>query len=493
MRYFVLAILACTSLLAAPQSWAQEEETKSEFEQLNAKRYALQQDAAKSGTLDTEATEALLSEVDDYNSRFKNGVDGFVLAAKLLVLLERTDQADTQYRVALMREPYRVFEGMEWAAIHHETNPARTMSVLRELMAAGPDKRAYPLALYGYLEVIDPAQVDDELEGYLKLDKPSIAAESLVNAVGQKHLDRGIELGTRLLEAFPDSDNVKIEYMRRLRQAARFKDAVNFIEEHGPHLLMDPGTGIMYSDCLYADHQFDASIRHLIELQSNEDNEANTDNLVRNMRLDLRPAILESWKREEAIRSAEATAGTNPRVSMTINSKPVLIELYENSAPATVANFLALVRDGHYENTWFHNVAPAFMSQGGIPADMSYPSYHGPGYSIINESSVPGARDHFSGSIAMPTISPDKLIGSQFYITHAPTMHLNGMNPVFGHVVEGLDVIRSMRGGERIDSIEITRAGIGGIEFEILLPDGSSTTHEEWKSSQAAQPQPSAP
>jgi len=493
MKRFILMILACTALLAPSQSWAQEVEKKTEIEQLNAKKHALQQDAARSGTLDSEAAEALLAEVDEYNNRFKMGVEGYVLAAKLLVLLGRTDQADVQYRVALMREPNRIFEGMEWAAIHHKTNPARTMSVLRELMVAGPNKRAYPLALYGYLEMIDPSQVDRELDEYLEMDKPHIAAESLVNAVGQKHIDRGVELGARLLEAFPDSDNVKIEYMRRLRQAARFKDAINFIEEHGAHLLMDPGTGIMYSDCLYADHRFDASIRHLIDLQSNADNDANTSNLDRDMRLDLRPAVLESWKREDAIRSSEATADTNPRVNMKINGKSVLLELYENSAPVTVANFLALVRDGSYENTWFHNVRPAFMSQGGIPTDTSYPSYHGPGYSIVNEASVPGARDHFSGSIAMPTISPDKLIGSQFYITHAPTMHLNGLNPVFGHVVEGLDVIRSMRGGERIDSIEITRDGTAGIEFNVLLPDGSSTTYEEWKTSRTAQPQPSAP
>lgn len=492
MKRFVLMILACTALLAASPSWAQEEE-KTEIELLNVKRHALQQDAARSGALDAEAAEALLAEVDAYNNRFKMGVDGYILAAKLLVLLDRTDQADVQYRVALMREPGRIFDGMEWAAIHHETNPAKTMSVLRDLMAAAPEKRAYPLALYGHLEMIDPSQVDRELDEYLEMDEPGIAAESLVNAVGQKHIDRGVELGTQLLDAFPDSDNVKIEYMRRLRQAARFKDAINFIEEHGSHLLLDPGVGVMYSDCLYADHQFDASIRHLIDLQSNDDNDANTSNLDRDMRLDLRPAILESWKKEAAIRSSEATADTNPRVNMTINGKSVLIELYEGNAPVTVANFLALVRDGYYENTWFHNVAPAFMSQGGIPADKSYPSYHGPGYSIVNEATLPGARDHFSGSIAMPTISPDKLIGSQFYITHAPTLHLNGFNPVFGHVVEGLDVIRSMRGGERIDSIEITRDGVSGIEFDVVLPDGSSATYEEWNSSTAAQPQQPSP
>jgi len=256
---------------------------------------------------------------------------------------------------------------------------------------------------------------------------------------------------------------------------------------------MDPGTGVMYSDCLYADHQFDASIRHLIELQSNVDNEANPDNLDRDMRLELRPAILDSWKKEAAIRSAEAKDDTNPRVVMTIDGKPVLIELYEHSAPVTVANFLALVRDGYYENTWFHNVAPAFMSQGGIPDDLSYPSYHGPGYSIVNEATLPGSRDHFSGSIAMPTISPDKLIGSQFYITHAPTLHLNGFNPVFGHVVEGLDVVRSMRGGERIDSIEIARDGVAESGFDVLLPDGRSMSYDEWHSSQEVQPEPSTP
>ena len=255
---------------------------------------------------------------------------------------------------------------------------------------------------------------------------------------------------------------------------------------------MDPGIGVMYSDCLYAEHRFDASIRHLIELQANDDQEANSNNLDRDMRLDLRPAILKSWKKEQAIRSSEVASGTNPRVTMTIDGRPVIIELYRDSAPVTVANFTALARDGFYEDTWFHNVAPGFMAQGGIPTDQAYPSYHGPGYSIVNEATEPGARDHFSGSIAMPRISADKSIGSQFYITHAPTMHLNGLNPVFGHVVEGLDVIRSLRGGERIDSIELTSGDVPEADFDILLPDGSGTTYRAWTSTSSGT-SPSAP
>jgi len=81
-------------------------------------------------------------------------------------------------------------------------------------MDAAPEKRAYPLALYGYLEAIDPTQVDREFDMYLDLDEPRVAATSLVGAVGHKNVDRGVELGRRLLERFPDSDRLHGSRMR---------------------------------------------------------------------------------------------------------------------------------------------------------------------------------------------------------------------------------------------------------------------------------------
>ena len=117
-----------------------------------------------------------------------------------------------------------------------------------------------------------------------------------------------------------------------------------------------------------------------------------------------------------------------------------------------MANFIALSRSGFYDQTPFHRVHPTFLSQGGAPGDAP-PTFGTPGYSIENEAREgvdddlpPNARRHFAGSLAMALIGPGQEVGSQFYITHSPTNHLDGLGPVIGHVIEGLDVVRAMRG-----------------------------------------------
>ncbi|MDR0326963.1 MAG: peptidylprolyl isomerase [Planctomycetaceae bacterium] len=166
----------------------------------------------------------------------------------------------------------------------------------------------------------------------------------------------------------------------------------------------------------------------------------------------------EAWAKEQQIRKAETEAGEHdpakklPRVELLIGKDrntvkgKIVLELFENEAPNTVANFISLVDRGFYDGIVFHRVLEAFMAQGGDPTGSSG---GGPGYQIDDEcgSRFPQYRRHFRGSISMANSGPNTN-GSQFFLTFIPASHLDGKYTVFGRVVEGIDVLADI---QRVD------------------------------------------
>src|SRR4029079_8655388 len=139
-------------------------------------------------------------------------------------------------------------------------------------------------------------------------------------------------------------------------------------------------------------------------------------------------------KQEQQTREAEAKADDLPRVKLQTNKGDITIELFENEAPNTVANFISLVEKGFYDGVPFHRVLPNFMAQGGDPKGTGQ---GGPGYRIKDEFGNKGARAHFRGSLSMANTGQPNTNGSQFFLTFKPTPHLNGRHTVFGRVIEG--------------------------------------------------------
>ena len=166
------------------------------------------------------------------------------------------------------------------------------------------------------------------------------------------------------------------------------------------------------------------------------------------------------WEKEKALRKAEATTDNNPRVLLKTDRGNILLELFEDQAPNTVANFISLVESGFYNGIAFHRVMPGFMAQGGDPNskddDPRNDGSGGPGYTIKCECDRPDTRMHFAGSLSMAHAGKNTG-GSQFFITHLPTDHLNGRHTVFGRVLEGLPVARALRGNDKIESATVVR------------------------------------
>ncbi len=139
-------------------------------------------------------------------------------------------------------------------------------------------------------------------------------------------------------------------------------------------------------------------------------------------------------------RLREANAADLPRVKIVTSKGDIIVELFENEAPNTVANFINLVEKKFYNGIKFHRVIEGFMAQGGDPnGDGS----GGPGYTIKCECFVPDARRHFNGSLSMAHAGKDTG-GSQFFLTFKRTTALDGKHTVFGRIIQGMDVLNSL-------------------------------------------------
>ncbi len=139
----------------------------------------------------------------------------------------------------------------------------------------------------------------------------------------------------------------------------------------------------------------------------------------------------------------------NPIVTFEMENGDVIrAELYPEIAPNTVNNFISLVKKGFYDGLIFHRVIKGFMIQGGDPKGIGI---GGPGYSIRGEFRINGVQNdlkHDRGVLSMARAGDPDSAGSQFFIMHQTSPHLDGQYAAFGKVIEGI---------EAVDTIAATR------------------------------------
>lgn len=133
---------------------------------------------------------------------------------------------------------------------------------------------------------------------------------------------------------------------------------------------------------------------------------------------------------------------SNPIVTFEMENGDVMkAELYPEIAPNTVNNFISLIKKGFYDGIIFHRVIRGFMIQGGCPEGTGM---GGPGYEIKGEFSQNGFRNdlkHTEGVLSMARTQIPDSAGSQFFIMHETSPHLDGAYAAFGKIIEGMDVV----------------------------------------------------
>ena len=264
-----------------------------------------------------------------------------------------------------------------------------------------------------------------------------------------------------LIARFPDSPEIVLEWAQTLDAKNQFAKAIVAMEKLDDNSLATPAAAEFYASLLFANDRFSDSIAAL--------NAIDPTTLTTDPRLAARIGsqktksqdALEKWNLELSIREVEEVAADLPLVIMHTTKGPIELELFEDHAPNTVANFISLAESGYYDGIRFHRVIPKFMAQGGNPAfrgDENNPSADdGPGYSIKDEHTNEDRRDHFSGTLSMAKTSAPNTGGSQFFLTHLPTPHLDGKHTVFGRITSGLDNARAIEKDDELITILVVR------------------------------------
>jgi cyclophilin family peptidyl-prolyl cis-trans isomerase/Flp pilus assembly protein TadD len=260
--------------------------------------------------------------------------------------------------------------------------------------------------------------------------------------------------------ALPDLEKLlkmKPEDAELLLKVARLEFSVNRYEaaavNFGKLAAKDPKdleARMMLAICDFSIHKFEESAKLLQELLKGEVTEEIRAKAAQFLEMATKYPPL--WKTEQEIREKEAKADNNPRVRFTTTKGDIDIELFENDAPNTVANFIELVGKKYYDGQKFHRVIPGFMAQGGDPTGTGA---GGPGYRFKDEIK-PESRIHFRGTVSMANAGPDTN-GSQFFLTHLPTEWLNGRHTVFGRVIAGQEAVDSLIIGDSITKAEVIR------------------------------------
>ena len=129
----------------------------------------------------------------------------------------------------------------------------------------------------------------------------------------------------------------------------------------------------------------------------------------------------------------------------------IRLELFDDKAPKTVSNFETLCEKKFYDGLSFHRVIPNFMIQGGCPQGTGS---GGPGYQFEDEFH-PELKHDSPGTLSMANAGPNTN-GSQFFITHGATPHLDNKHTVFGQVLEGQDVVDSIEQGDKMKTVRVT-------------------------------------
>lgn len=216
-------------------------------------------------------------------------------------------------------------------------------------------------------------------------------------------------------------------------------------------------------------NRFEKGVEFLRRSDAKEAVEAMENQLNKNMFI-LCPMLIDKWEREKKLREEEAKADDLPRVKIELSTGDVVVELFENEAPETVANFINLVEAGLYDDAYCHPVAKGIVMQSGM-VHRSFAA--NVDYVIKNESRLPDRRSHFAGSLTMSSAEGGvDSANTAFGITLVPNPDLdwngkeddNVSQPVFGRVVSGIEHVAAMPATVELDPESEEQKMIKGVE-----------------------------
>lgn len=309
-------------------------------------------------------------------------------------------------------------------------------------LAAGPEQEAFD-ALDARLESLgrELTELRQKYSGASELDRAALAQQFNEKAEQRNALLPELYAAAEKAYLAAPNQNEKVAEVMRVIVASwveqdRHPQALRLAERLIEHKHPDAGLHELAGIAAFSSDQFAKALSHLTRARQIEHLGERGADLLR-----LAEEWEKHWQAEQALRAAETKADDLPRVKLETTEGVLVIELYENQAPNSVANFIHLVEKGYYDGTIFHRVLEGFMAQGGDPKGTGS---GGPGWAIECECYREDFRRHFSGTLSMAHAGRNTG-GSQFFITFVPTHHLDGRHTAFGRVIEGNEKLPEIR------------------------------------------------
>ncbi|MEC8321887.1 MAG: peptidylprolyl isomerase [Planctomycetota bacterium] len=333
--------------------------------------------------------------------------------------------------------------GDDWTAIRGSYDQLRNYMSAKKVI--GSDERASLVELQGRLDAYRAENPEDP--------KPLAMDIQVATWLGDDaRVDADYEARLKLT----DLDRVQVAFARHRLGQNRYGSIPAILATGSVDLEAEPEAGLLVARSHMARNRFQEAIDAIDAIP--EEGLGKPGIRARANRTRAEAARwLTLWQDELALRETEEAAGTAPVMQLITSRGPVTILLYEDQAPNTVANFIELAEQDFFDGTRFHRVEPNFVVQGGDPnsrpGSTTPAGSGGRGVWIPDESSRPDKRYHFAGSVAMAK-SPDQARpgstvansgSSQFYVILEPAENLNAEYTVFGRVLDGIEVVESIR------------------------------------------------
>ena len=313
----------------------------------------------------------------------------------------------------------------------------------------------------------------------LRPDDAAIAIASLDHQLASGSLERS-DLSAAygaLVRRFPGNLDVVRAYVPLLKDEGLPNRIIEVLRGISFDPTEDADLQVALAEASFAMQDFDAATAALDQMGTLPGRLAGQEVRASRLRAEL-DKIGPKWEAEKAIRAAEDAAGDLPRVAIETDRGRVVVVLYENEAPNTVANFISLAENGFYNGTSFHLREPGTRIVGGDPNTKEgaegIAGRGNAGYTIPDEhgDAFPAGRPHLGDVIAMAGSPARDSASSQFYFALQPMSYLDGIRTVFGRVVEGLDVVRALREDDRIRSVTVlSKRDRDYVPEKIAIPD----------------------
>ena len=281
----------------------------------------------------------------------------------------------------------------------------------------------------------------------------------------------------RLMDLQPKNEVAMAQWIGVLTRRAQYEDAIEVANSRFPDLATAPRVAVAVATALVAANRFDDALKVLDACAVASMSHADLSPKIIALRQRAMP-LFGRWTAEQAVRADEESKAQNARVQFTTSKGTILIELFEQQAPATSLSFVELVENRTYDGTRFHRRLPGFAVLGGDVntkvGATSRPGFGTIGWRIPDEGKRSDRREAFGGTIGLckavdtsPSSPPNgafvpKSAGSQFFFLLQPAefLHDDAANfTIFGRIIDGWETVAALGPGDELIAATVVRKG----------------------------------